>query len=196
MLYALNQACFTSGAVSIPMLGGEQPNACLVGKNMLMKSARELLAENLARLMAQSTNLRSARQLAARARVGQTTISNWLRVDRAPTLAPQLNALESVARAFGITVGELLSEHRNRKDDAMTARELLVELRASREHAARVSRMLYDIAAELGAGGAGAAGESSARGFRDPASAQPEDYLLSGAPPSLATPRSSADHKK
>lgn len=182
------------GVVSILTLGGEQPNACLVGKNMLMKSARELLAENLARLMAQSTNLRSARQLAARARVGQTTISNWLRVDRAPTLAPQLNALESVARAFGITVGELLSEHRNRKDDAMTARELLVELRASREHAARVSRMLYDIAAELSPGGA--AGEPSVKGFRDPALAQPEDYLLSGAPPSLAKPRSSADRKK
>ncbi|MBB6581639.1 helix-turn-helix transcriptional regulator [Ralstonia solanacearum] len=157
---------------------------------MLMKSARVLLAENLARLMAQSTNLRSARQLALRARVAQTTISNWLRIDRAPTLAPQLSALEAVAKAFGISVGELLSEPVN---DELVVR-LRSELQASRAHASRVSRMLYELAALLESGDA--AVEPAARDFNDPSSTELQDYLLSGAPPSLASRRTSADRKK
>ncbi|MHA6885703.1 helix-turn-helix domain-containing protein [Ralstonia pseudosolanacearum] len=157
---------------------------------MLMKSARVLLANNLARLMAQSTNLRSARQLALRARVAQTTISNWLRIDRAPTLAPQLSALEAVARAFGISVGELLSEPEN---DELVVR-LRSELEASRAHAYRVSRMLYELAALLESGDA--AVEPAAREFRDPGSAELGDYLLSGAPPSLTSRRASANRKK
>ncbi len=146
---------------------------------MLMKSARVVLAENLAHLMAQSADLRSSRQLSKRSRVAQTTISNWLRVAEMPALAPQLSALEAVARVFGITVGELLTE-RGQDGDRDEIVRLRAELAAARSQAVRASQQLYELAAALG----GCEDDSAPkrRPFVDPAVAASEDYLLSGVP--------------
>lgn len=144
---------------------------------MLMKPTREVLAENLSRLMAQSVDLRSATQLARRSRVAQTTISNWLRVEEMPVLAPRLSALEAVARAFGISVGDLLTEHGNdeQRDDVA---QLRAELAESRARAVKVSQQLYELAAQLGSDECPA--PAKRRPFSDPVAAGPEDYLLSG----------------
>lgn len=143
-----------------------------------MKPARLVLAENLARFMALSDGLNSANQLSKRSKVAQTTISNWLRVDQMPSLAPQLSALEAVARALGVTVGVLLTEQ-GLGDDRSEVARLRAELAASRSLAERASRQLYELAALLGDDGAAA---PKHRKFSDPAIASPEDYLLTGAP--------------
>ena len=143
-----------------------------------MKTTRVVLAENLAQLMAQSADLRSANQLAKRSRVGQTTISNWLRVDDMPALAPRLSALEAVARAFGITVGELLTE-RGQNDERDGIARLRSELGVTRASAVRISHQLYELAAQLGSELLEQR-SSMRRPFSDPVAAGPEDYLLSG----------------
>lgn len=83
-----------------------------ISKNMLMRPARKparvILAENLASLMAASSNVRSQNQLAKKSGIGQTTISKWLRSDM--DVWPRLDAIEEVADALGITVAELLTD--------------------------------------------------------------------------------------
>ncbi|MGC5808642.1 helix-turn-helix domain-containing protein [Ralstonia pseudosolanacearum] len=143
-----------------------------------MKSARLVLAENLARFMALSADLNSANLLSKKAKVAQTTISNWLRVEEMPLLAPQLSALESVARALGVTVGDLLTEAGQDRDRDEVVR-LRVELAASRSRAERVSLQLYELAALLGDDGAAVPKRVA---FSDPDMASPDDYLLSGSP--------------
>ncbi|MCF1444476.1 XRE family transcriptional regulator [Ralstonia nicotianae] len=146
-----------------------------------MKSARLVLAENLARFMALSADLNSANLLSKKAKVAQTTISNWLRVEEMPSLAPQLSALESVARALGVTVGDLLTEAGQDRDRDEVVR-LRVELAASRSRAERVSLQLYELAALLGDDGADGAAAPKRVAFSDPDMASPDDYLLAGGP--------------
>ncbi|MGD7196530.1 helix-turn-helix domain-containing protein [Ralstonia pseudosolanacearum] len=72
------------------------------------KPARVILAENIARQMAASKDLRSQNQLAKKSGIGQTTISKWLRLDM--DVWPRLDAIEEVANALGVTVAELLTD--------------------------------------------------------------------------------------
>lgn len=72
-----------------------------------MKPAKTILAENLKRLMEESRDLPSQNAAGKRSGVGQTTIGNWLREE---IEGPRLDQVELVARAYGITVAEMLTE--------------------------------------------------------------------------------------
>ena len=72
------------------------------------KSSKLLLAENLRALMDRHPLLNTQQALAKRSGVAQGTISHMLNVDY-PSW-PKLDSIEMVARAFGITANELISE--------------------------------------------------------------------------------------
>lgn len=79
------------------------------------------LAQNLARLMAVSEDLRTQTALAKRSKVAQTTISNYLR----PTSyrgSPNLEQIGKLARAFGLEPWHLL--HPTMGDREFNRREL------------------------------------------------------------------------
>lgn len=73
------------------------------------KSSKLILAENLKRLMDGHPFLGTQQALAKRSGVAQGTISHMLNVDY-PSW-PKLDSVEMVAKAFGITANELLSEN-------------------------------------------------------------------------------------
>lgn len=72
------------------------------------KSSKLILAENLRRLMDGHPFLSTQQALAKRSGVAQGTISHMLNVDY-PSW-PKLDSVEMVAKAFGITAHELISE--------------------------------------------------------------------------------------
>lgn len=82
-----------------------------------MKNARDILSDNLTFLMSNSAGLKSQNALSKRSKVGQTTISNYLRPDSAVQSA-SFDVLEKLAKTFGITVAQLLTENLGRNQAA------------------------------------------------------------------------------
>lgn len=87
-------------------------NNTLISRELIIadmdKSSKLLLAENLRALMDGHPLLNTQQALAKRSGVAQGTISHMLNVDY-PSW-PKLDSIEMVARAFGITANELISE--------------------------------------------------------------------------------------
>lgn len=86
-----------------------------------MDSIKHDLATNLARLMRVSEDLRTQMALAKRSGVAQTTISNYLRPSSYEG-APQLDKIESLAKAFGLEAWHLI--HPTMGDREFNRREL------------------------------------------------------------------------
>lgn len=82
-----------------------------------MSDIRDILADNLALLMARSRSLKTQNSLAKHSqnlgedrKVGQTTIGNILRAKEDKSLPfPKLDTIENLAKLFGIEVSDLLS---------------------------------------------------------------------------------------
>lgn len=68
------------------------------------RSSRQILAENLAKLMSSRPELDSQPKVAARSGLGQTSISRLLRQDASATT----DSLDQIARAFGMEPWQLL----------------------------------------------------------------------------------------
>ena len=79
-----------------------------------MKSASEILSENILRLFEETA--RSANDVGNSAGIGQTTVSAWIRKAKEsdPSFNPRLSQLTSFARTFGYTVADLFSENLGR----------------------------------------------------------------------------------
>lgn len=79
-----------------------------------MKSASEILSENILRLFAETA--RSANDVGNSAGIGQTTVSAWIRKakDSDPSFNPRLDQLSAFAKAFGYTVADLFSPNLGR----------------------------------------------------------------------------------
>lgn len=86
-----------------------------------MDSLPAILAINLQKAMALSSDLRTQMALSKRSKVAQTTISNYLRPGSYKG-APQLDKVERLARAFGLEAWQLL--HPTMGDKVITAAEL------------------------------------------------------------------------
>ncbi|API74683.1 helix-turn-helix domain-containing protein [Ralstonia pseudosolanacearum] len=159
-----------------------------ISKNMLMRPARKparvILAENLASLMAASSNVRSQNQLAKKSGIGQTTISKWLRSDM--DVWPRLDAIEEVADALGITVAELLTDQDARPkgnagnaaiDDAYS--RLCEDVATTRARDLQIAQGLAQLVDELRA----RARSSVQNAMNTPNPTPDSDYFLSGGPP-------------
>jgi hypothetical protein len=86
-----------------------------------MDDLREILAHNLAALMARSADMKTQSALARRSKVSQKTISNYL-VAASYTGAPSLGKVEKLARVFGLETWQLI--HPTMGDRTITATEL------------------------------------------------------------------------
>lgn len=77
---------------------------------MQKKTARQVLAATLKRLMQANPHLNTGTKIeaACQKRVRQRTVSNMTRVDQPETNAPTLDNLQEVAAAFGLEVWQLL----------------------------------------------------------------------------------------
>lgn len=73
---------------------------------MTTSDTKQILATNMRRLMDASASLDTQVKLAARAGVAQSTVGRLLRGE----VYAQLAQVEAIAGAFGITVGELLTD--------------------------------------------------------------------------------------
>lgn len=73
---------------------------------MKAKTTRDIVAENLAAWMRSDTNLSSQPKLAAKSKVGQTTIGRILRKE----VSASSENLRAIAEAFGRTLADLTSE--------------------------------------------------------------------------------------
>ncbi|CBJ37875.1 conserved protein of unknown function [Ralstonia solanacearum CMR15] len=166
-----------------------------ISKNMLMRPARKparvILAENLASLMAASSNVRSQNQLAKKSGIGQTTISKWLRSDM--DVWPRLDAIEEVADALGITVAELLTDQDARPkgnaaiDDAYS--RLCEDVATTRARDLQIAQGLAQLVDELRA----RARSSVQNAMNTPNPTPDSDYFLSGGPPARKkTPKKGA----
>lgn len=88
-----------------------------------MNDIRDLLAENIAILMEESSDLKSQNAAAKRAKtkglnkgIGQTTLGGLLRsAEERGTAYPKLNTLENIATLFGVTVSQLLTKNLGRQ---------------------------------------------------------------------------------
>ena len=76
--------------------------------DMGKKTARELVAINLKRLMAQSARYRTQEAVARAAGVKQNTVSHLLNLKTTAMQAPKLNTVEGVAGVFGLETWQLL----------------------------------------------------------------------------------------
>lgn len=69
---------------------------------------RVVLANNLAKLMAQSVDLNTQEKVAKRAAVSQTSVSQMLRPNNPTAKSPKLDQVEKIAGAFGLGTWQLL----------------------------------------------------------------------------------------
>jgi transcriptional regulator with XRE-family HTH domain len=72
-----------------------------------MDDLKEILANNLAKLMELSADVKSQNALAKRSKVAQTTIGNYLNPSSYKGY-PQLGKVEQLANAFGLCAWNLL----------------------------------------------------------------------------------------
>lgn len=99
-----------------------------------MKNAklRDVLAQNLVRLMETTPSLDTQVKLAKRAKIAQSTVGRILR----RTAAPTLDNLESIAGAFGIQAHDLINDKSNENERELAGgltREDLQDLRVFAE---------------------------------------------------------------
>lgn len=89
-----------------------------------MNDIRDILADNLISLMNRSADKKSQNALAKSSaklgdgKIGQTTIGNILRAKTDKSLPfPKLDTLDNLAKMFGITVAQLLTENFGRSPE-------------------------------------------------------------------------------
>jgi transcriptional regulator with XRE-family HTH domain len=90
---------------SNPLLGR---TGTLRGMAKQGRTARQIVAENVRRLMDGSVELDTQDKLADKAGLTQRTISNLLRPETTDMSSPKLDTVESVAHAFGLKPWALL----------------------------------------------------------------------------------------
>lgn len=86
-----------------------------------MDDLKEILANNLAKLMDLSADVKSQNALARRSKVAQTTIGNYLNPASYKGY-PQLGKVEMLAKAFGLEAWNLL--HPTMGDKEFTEKEI------------------------------------------------------------------------
>lgn len=84
-----------------------------ISNNLLMRHAKDILADNLSYLMGKSARMKSQNSLGKASKVGQTTIGNILRQDSS-VKSTQFDVLEKLAKTFGVTVAQLFTENLGR----------------------------------------------------------------------------------
>lgn len=80
-----------------------------------MKSLREVLAENLQKVMARTPDADTGPKLEAKSGVGQSTVS---RIINRQT-AVNLDKLEAIAKALGVQPWELLLDSKESREEAL-----------------------------------------------------------------------------
>ena len=73
---------------------------------------RQVLAHNLRALMSASKDLRTQEEVAEKAKIAQTGVSQFLRPDNDAAKSPKLTQVEKVAEAFGLATWQLLIDER------------------------------------------------------------------------------------
>ena len=82
---------------------------------------KQLVAQNILKLMDMSADCKSQLALSKRSGIGQSTISNYLRPDEY-TGAPQIDKLQKIAACFGLETWQLL--HPTMGDKELSAKEI------------------------------------------------------------------------
>ena len=86
-----------------------------------MDNLKQLVADNIEKLMAMSEDCNIQNALAKRSKVGQTTIGNYLRPDSYVGY-PKLDKLQKIANCFGLETWQIL--HPTLGDKELSAREI------------------------------------------------------------------------
>lgn len=86
-----------------------------------MNDLKQLVADNITKLMSMSGDCKSQLSLSKRSGIGQSTISNYLRPEEYEG-SPQIDKLQKIANCFGLETWQLL--HPTMGDKEITAKEI------------------------------------------------------------------------